>query len=178
MSKATGYSLWLVPERESATYCALAATIREIARQYGTPVFEPHITLIGGISGELEEVRQKTRRLAHMLSPYALQLGSIGSHGTYFQILFSRVTQSEDVKAAGQHARDLFEVEEGTYFPHCSFAYGNLSETDLKTLRESIEGEAALCNAAFTVQTVELWRTEGSVEEWHQVESFLLGATP
>lgn len=177
MSKATGYSLWLVPDRESAMYQLLAESIREIARQYGTPVFEPHVTLLGGISGELEEVRQKTRRLARMLSSYALQLGSIGSHGTYFQILFSRVTQSEDVMAAGRHARDLFEVGEGTYFPHCSFAYGNLSEADLKSLRASLESKTVLGGVTFTVQTVELWRTEGSVEEWHQVESFLLGAT-
>ncbi len=176
MSKATGYSLWLVPDRESDMYRLLNAAIQEIARHYGTPAFEPHVTLLGGIVGDSEEVRQKTRWLASNLVPYAVHLGTIGSHGTYFQILFSRVAQSEEVMAAGQRARDVFEIGESIYFPHCSFAYGDFSDEDLMSAKLSLESCNALCAATFTVNTIELWRTEGSVGEWYQVESFPFGA--
>ena len=55
--KATGYSVWLMPE-ESA-FKDLQKTIFDLADKYKTTSFDPHITIIGGVSGSEEGFLKK-----------------------------------------------------------------------------------------------------------------------
>lgn len=94
MSKASGYSLWFVPDVESDVHRKLSGCIEEIAKSYRTPNFVPHVTLLGGVCGREKDIRAKTENLASFLIPYEIDLGEIGSNGTYFQILFLKVRPS------------------------------------------------------------------------------------
>jgi len=49
MSKAKGYSLWLMPTEE--VYDGLNTIISQLSRKYSTQYFKPHVTLIGEILG-------------------------------------------------------------------------------------------------------------------------------
>lgn len=40
------YSIWLIPDGE--VYKTVSSIIQNIAKEYGGPLFEPHITLLGG----------------------------------------------------------------------------------------------------------------------------------
>jgi len=172
MSKATGYSLWLVPERDTETYVFLDQLIRNTAAQYRTSVFGPHVTLLGGVEGGEQDVCEKTRVLAGELSPYEIKLGEVGSNGTYFQILFSEIDQTHSVLNANALAQKVFGVDKGDYFPHLSLAYGDLSNEQVVTLQRVVAQGCAIAGTHFVAQRTELWYTEGAIEEWYRVETF------
>lgn len=174
MAKATGYSLWLVPERHSRTYDLLSRLIRNVAAHYQTPVFDPHVTLLGGIAGQEAELREKASVLVRKLSPYEMRLGEIDSNGTYFQILFSKVEQAPPVLNANAVAQVVFARNDGGYFPHLSLAYGDLSEKQVGILNRLALQRSPIKLSHFRVQDIELWRTEGAVKEWRQVATFSL----
>ena len=177
MSKATGYSLWLVPERKTETYRFLDQFIRDVAAQYQTPVFDPHATLLGGVDGDEKDMREKTQMLAEKLAPYEIQLGEVGSNGIYFQILFSRVEQTPSVLEANAVAQKVFGVDKGKYFPHLSLAYGDLSNEQVAALKQFIaQRYPPITGINFLVANVELWRSEGAVNKWHRVATFQLKA--
>lgn len=175
MSKATGYSLWLVPERDTETYELLDQLIRTVAAQYRTPVFDPHVTLLGGVEGTEQDMREKTRVLAEELTPYEIQLGEVGSNGIYFQILFSKIEQTRSVLNANTVAQEVFGVDKGKYFPHLSLAYGDLSNEQVATLQQFVGQRNPIAGTHFLAQSVELWRSEGTVEEWRKVAIFPFG---
>ena len=60
------YSIWLEPPAGSPTSVKSAAFIKsQAARMPGPPpVFDPHVTLVGGFEGTEEEVRNKSTQLA------------------------------------------------------------------------------------------------------------------
>ena len=51
----TRFHLWLMPT--GGTCERLAAIIRHLSQKHGGPLFEPHVTLLGGMEGEGEEIR-------------------------------------------------------------------------------------------------------------------------
>ena len=66
MSGAT-YHLWVKPS--GAVRDLLAQTIRELARELGGPVFEPHITLLGDLAGTEEEHIQRSQIATSAIAP-------------------------------------------------------------------------------------------------------------
>ena len=177
MSKSVGYSLWLVPDRSSSIYQGLTSVIAEIADRYSAPIFHPHVTLLGGLIG-LSQVVGGTRKLADMIMPLEIQLGDIRSHGTYFQLLFSKVERTEAVMCAYAKAQAIFGAGEGEYFPHLSLAYGDIPEADLDILLDLIPRQPGFSSSVgrkFVVSEIELWRTRGAVEDWRRVTTFPMG---
>lgn len=173
MSKASGYSLWLVPDIKSEVYRALAQCIADIAKEHQTPNFIPHATLLGGVDGNEESILDKTRKLAEMIAPYEIQLGEVGSNGIYFQILFSKVEQTEAVMRANIVAQKVFVVDKGKYFPHASLAYGDFSPETVAVLEQQlVEHRHLITGKKFLVRDIELWRTEGEVKDWYRVDTF------
>lgn len=175
MSKAMGYALGLVPERGTETYTFLDRLIRDVATQYQTPVFDPHVTLLSSVEGDEQDIREKTRILAASLEPFEVQLGEVGSNGTYFQILFSRIEQTSAVMSANTTAQKEFAVDRGTYFPHLSLAYGDLSNEQVGALQQFVAQGNQITGMHFLARGVELWRTEGVVEDWGRVALFPFG---
>lgn len=173
MSKASGYSLWLVPDTKSEVYRVLAQCISDIAKEYQTPNFVPHATLLGGVDGNEEDVRNKTRKLAEMIAPYEMELGEVGSNGIYFQILFSKVEQTEVVMRPNIVAQKVFGVEKGKYFPHASLTYGDFPLETVAVLQQQLRERChSITGKKFLVQDIELWRTEGEVKDWRKVATF------
>jgi len=175
MSKATGYSLWIVPEIESEAYEFLDKLIFSAATYYLTPVFKPHVTLLGGIEGKEQDMREKTRQLAEKLAPYEIQLSQVASNGTYFQILFSWIEQTPAVMNANAISQQLFAVDKGKYLPHLSLVYGDLSKEQVVALQQFVARGKDLAGIRFLAKSIELWHSEGSVEEWKKVVAFPLG---
>jgi 2'-5' RNA ligase len=172
MSKATGYSLWLVPNTQSELYAELARCINDMAEASGGPAFVPHATLLGGIEGDADAVLNKCARLAQILTPYEIELDELGSNGIYFQILFSRVHQTAPVMRANEHARHEFESQAG-YFPHLSLAYGDFAPEKVQELMRDIKSQhPGIIGSKFLVGEIELWSTEGTVQDWRKIQAF------
>ena len=170
--KGVGYSLWLVPERNSEEFHLLRKLIDKLAHRYRTPAFDPHVTLLGKIHDSKRDAVKKTRDIAAMLSPFEIALGKIGSNGAYFQMLFSEIEQTPALMAANVALQKMFGMNGKDFFPHLSLAYGNLSDARIAVLQKSAEQENPIAGMHFSVHAVELWHTDGAVEDWQKVGEF------
>jgi len=157
----------------------LRREIEALAAQSAGDVFDPHVTLIGSLAGEPAGLVGRTRAIAASLAPFDVALGAVVARPAdpnRYRRLFSAVVPSPPVLAANTASRASFAVEDGdVYEPHLSLAYADVDAEAFAGLKDTAD-RAGIAGLTFTVDRLELWRTEGAVPGWRLVESFRLGA--
>jgi hypothetical protein len=175
-SSFIGHSLWMCPS--GAAKEAYSSIISEISFELGGTVrFTPHITLVAAMMTGAEDVVERTKILAAELVPYKFELDQILQRDAYFQCVFAKMNQSEEVMAANAVAKEFFPERKTDldYVPHLSLVYGDfdLAEKEsliIPELRRKV-AEKARHTTSFTVDAIEVWSTQGDVKDWYLVES-------
>jgi len=158
---AAGISLWLVPD--GAAYELLAARIRTLAASHGGPVFPPHVTLLGGLSDEHEQVVASARRLVGSMAALRVRLMSAMVRDEYFRRLVLEAEPTPPLVEARAEALRALEVAARPYEPHLSLLYGWADVT---------EADAGVdLPLVLTCRRLAVWRTEGIVERWRPLGS-------
>lgn len=170
-SSFSGLSLWMCPKGFAEE--SFGEIIRESAKQFGTSDFIPHVTLLGALEGN--HLLQKTRELGRRISPYELQVENVSEGNAYFQSIFMKMKTTPQVMQANAIARQIFGDRSSNtdYMPHLSLVYGDFETDEKKKMVEFIEQKMKKANAptSFLVDSIQIWSTEGNVEDWHMVES-------
>jgi len=166
------YALWLMPEGEARE--RLSALIRELSERHGTPAFEPHITLLGGLMPPVEEMIAGSRKLALALRPFAVEFGAVGFLDDYWRCLFIRVRETGEVMGAGWKAREIFgRADDPPFMPHLSLMYCNMRASRKRKIISSI-GER-IPAAGFVAASLHVYSTEGEPALWSEVEEISFG---
>lgn len=153
-------------------YQILAQAILRLNRLYGTPTFEPHVTLIGSIAEPEEEVIAKTLRLSTLVPPFEIRLGKVDYLAEYFKCLFLRVEGTAEVIKASQEAWRAFDRPcETGYMSHLSLMYGRLGPGVKQTIIPHLQDCSQL---GFDVRSIHLFSTGGEPENWHRIKEFQL----
>lgn len=166
--KGAGFSLWIVPEGEVRR--RLAALIAELARRFGGPVFDPHVTLLAGLPGPAASVIARAEDVMRVSNTFPVRFIGPELGDCYFRSLYLRVAPSPELLALHGAARDAFgRTEEPPFFPHLSVLYGAPPlPAEMDEVRPAVPD-------GFEARTVDLCSTEGEVERWHRVRRFRLG---
>ncbi|CAM9304264.1 unnamed protein product [Phaeothamnion confervicola] len=162
-----GHSLWLCPSPNSDLFTNL---IQEIATACKTPVFPPHVTLLAGASLPEGQLLDRCRGLAAKLQPATLKVTEVASKDLYFQCVFALLAKDESLLSWRRLASEAFEEQEcdlNAFMPHLSLAYGDIDDATKRQIRADVEG--AVIGCSFEVEALEVWCTQGRVEEWRQV---------
>jgi 2'-5' RNA ligase len=148
----------------------LAGMILDLSRQYGTPVFEPHVTLVGGIAAPAREVTSKMRDLARRIPPFTVRLAAVDGLEEYFRCLFVRLAPTRPIMLANEAAREVFHLEgQPAFMPHLSLLYGSLPPSVKERIIASLGRRFEL---VFKVTCLHLYRTQGAPQTWRAVESW------
>jgi hypothetical protein len=163
----TGFSLWMVPGGEVRR--RLAALVAALARRFGGPIFEPHVTLLAALPGPLDHVVARASRVVGSSKAFSLRFAGPEAGDTYFRSLYLRVEPSPELLAVHEAALDAFgRREEPPLFPHLSLMYGPPSpQAVVEEVRPSVPD-------GFEARSVEVYATEGEVEGWHRVRRLRL----
>jgi 2'-5' RNA ligase len=165
-----GYALWLMPAEPM--FNLLAGEIARLSREYVTPQFDPHVTLLGGITLPEEDTLARSAALAGSMKPFQVELGEIGYLDEYFRSLFIRVVLSDAIIKARQSACEVFgHGDKPPYMPHVSLVYGKL---ELETKKRIVTGLGWLSDEAFDVRSIGVYRVNGPLADWKYVERFEL----
>ena len=168
------FSLWLMPTGDA--YHALANLIFDLSKEYSSPRFAPHVTLLGELHGSEEEIRSRTSRLSANLKPYAIDLTRIEYLDEYSRSLFIRVEETEQVMQTNLRARSIFDRQRGPkYMPHLSILYGNFASTTKDEVIEKIGREFRL---SFEVKSLHLVETSTRPENWFTAKEFPFESNP
>lgn len=170
-SRTEGYHIFLEPD--GALRERLQSCIEDLAREFGGPVFSPHVTLAARIPADAP-VREVTAALAAETRPFDLRFGLLAMEDAYFRALYIQMEDIEELKALHAKTFAAFGMTPtSTYVPHTSLVYGNLSQQAKEAVLPTIvypEGEV------FPVRSLALYETPGETETWRKIEEFpLLG---
>lgn len=170
-TSVTRRSLWLMPP--AGVRARLVALIRDLGARYGTPVFEPHITLLGGIGAEEKDIAVRSARLAAATPPLPLRLTTVDQRAEYFQCLFVHVAGTDALARASALARTLFERTRDTeYLPHLSLMYGELDPAAKAAIVAEI---GARLDLEFVANRLALYATGDRLQDWRPIRNFTLG---
>jgi 2'-5' RNA ligase len=171
---ATGISLWLEPEGPSRA--RFATLIRRLAVELGTPAFEPHVTLLGGLPLRESEVVERVARLAARLAPLEVRLTRAGVGSDYFRFLYFEAAMSRELVAAHAAARGAFELADARYEPHLSLAYAAPAGHSPEKLLQRVQGRRW---GRFRATSLTVVRTVGTPAEWRVLKRLpLAGSAP
>jgi 2'-5' RNA ligase len=162
-----GYALWLTPGEPLFSH--LAREVSRLSRELSTPRFEPHVTLLGGITLPEEKVLAHSVFLARILKPIRIELGDIGYLDEYFRCLFVTVLPGPSISEAHRVACGIFACQGAPYMPHVSLVYGKLQ---VEVKQRIATGLVSLTGHSFSVCKLTLYRVSGPVRQWKCIKAF------
>lgn len=205
-----GYSLWLAPAStgvacedgatllpREALEAAVASGVAADATGTAT-VYPPHATLLGGFSGDSEEVlKAKTAALAASIgAPLQVPAAGVQTQELFFQCVYVLCRATPALAAANAAAQAAFGVIKPGYMPHVSLVYGRTSSLggadEKAALATRLAADLGLpflgprepsasdddsdgSNKCICFKELQLWDTNGAAQEWRCVASFPLG---
>jgi 2'-5' RNA ligase len=163
------YALWLMPSGK--VYVQLTKIITELASEFSAPCFDPHVTLLGGITGEKVKIVRQCEQLADSLSPFDIHFTDLGRGDDYYRRLFIQIAQSPALLQANGRAREVFDHSgHPDYRPHVSLLYSN-RPAELKG-RITANGLGAK-NRKCSVDRFFLIDLAGEPQNWTRIGDFL-----
>ena len=166
MSEST-YSLWLEPNGDVAY--KLQERIKKLSRKYQTPIFPPHVTLLGSLQASQTELVSLTNTLASSLHPFDLTLTKGGYLDRFYQSLFIHIDKTNKLKEARSLACQLFDQSDADgYMPHLSLLYGELSRNEKERILNIMGREFHI---SFSAKSIVLMQTEGQPEQWKKIHA-------
>jgi 2'-5' RNA ligase len=164
------YSLWLIPEGETCRQ--FADIIERLSERFGTPTFDPHVTLLGGLLGPEQELVTRISQIVRSMRPIPIQTTTLHSQADYFRQFFVQVEKSRPLMETRGRVKVLAgSRRERPYSPHVSFMYGDVPYQDRETLLMEMGGELV---TEFDTKTLHVVDTTGTPEKWRRVAEFTL----
>jgi hypothetical protein len=166
-----GLALWLLPEPRA--FARLSSVITEIARAEGSPRFEPHVTLLSGITLESAAVIERARTLAAVFTPMDVLLACASQRPEFFQALFLDVEGGDLDGGRRRAAAAMGMTPTAEYRPHLSLLYGDRPATIKDAILDRIGRD---WNEPCLLDRLAIVRPEGPPESWTRAATFALGA--
>ena len=168
-----GFSLWMLPPADVGD--RFRSLIADLSRRMGTPAFEPHLTLAGGIDAPTERTAAaRVAPLAACLPPLPIRLMDVGTTGDYYRCLFIHAERTPLLQRAYHEACDVLALAPGDFMPHLSLIYGDLGAADKARIVADI---GARFDLTFTVERLALYSTAGPPPAWRRVAELALIGT-
>jgi 2'-5' RNA ligase len=164
------YSLWLMPEGQEQK--EFTDIITRLSERFGTPTFEPHVTLLGGLHGEERAIVSRISDIVRTMRPVLIRTSTLHSQEDYFRQLFVQVEKTRPLMETRARVKVLTGGRrERPYSPHVSFMYGNVRYQDRETLLMEMGGEIV---SEFETKTLHVVDTAGTPDCWRRVAAFPL----
>ena len=162
-------AFWLLPAAPARQF--FRSLIVELAARFDAPVFEPHLTLLGGIANHeralraLREVSVKTR--------CELRIEGVHFSERFTQTLFVRFYLSDELRRLSRVFAQALDLESGDDFdPHVSLLYKDMPVADKKELAGwiKISFEQASFEGLKLIAHPPTITTRADVEAWREID--------
>lgn len=158
-----GLSLWLLPAPMDTR--RLKRFMVKIRRNYPTPSFAPHLTVLGQVKAKVARVRKVSRELAAEYSSCRLSFPLIRCSSRYFRAacLTGPRKSFGNVEAVRRRALHKLGLKSGNFSPHLSVYYGHLKRRERHGIVSIFSGELPVVIGFDRLAVV---RTQGDVTKW------------
>ncbi|KAI8801533.1 RNA ligase/cyclic nucleotide phosphodiesterase [Cladochytrium replicatum] len=168
-----GYSLWLC-SADAALQAYLRSVVDALADEYNSPKWDPHITLIGSVALDPEELLERLSTLSSSRS-LSVTLPNVAIKDLYFQCVMAKVEETWELMELNRKARDLFgKTGDPSFWPHMSLVYGHFGEDEKRAMAKRIEENWDVVGRTVRIDRIQVWNTNGKPESWTKVGEVLL----
>ncbi len=123
------HSIWLMPCAEHER--RFSEVVQDLARRFGSPVFQPHLTLVEDMPRTCEELEPLLARVAEGAASFEAGVETVEGSPLYYRSLYARFPVVAPLKAMKIKAVEGFGVGSiETFVPHISLAYGVQESSD------------------------------------------------
>ena len=161
------YSIWLMPDNIATE--RFQKVIASLSETHQSPIFTPHITLLSGMQEVNDLHFYKISVLAALTQVFDVLVGEWSSTNLYFRALFLHTKPSELLNKLQSEVAAIFSEVEYEFNPHLSLLYADLKEDDT-----SVDVSKEVFANMFQAVSIAVVQTEGEVEDWKIVDSFVL----
>ncbi len=169
MDLANSYYLWLMPQKEM--YDEFQKIIQDLSEAYGTPAFEPHVTLVSGFSGNEDHLVKKTDAFARGKHSFSVTMEGIDYTHGFLTALFLNIQNTLKIDQFNTQARKhLKPFGQGPYHPHLSLLYGDITSQEKKRIIASLN----LLPRTITLDKLKLVQGHSNVTQWRVIREWSL----
>jgi len=164
MDLLNSYYLWLMPQKE--TVDQLQKIIQGLSEAYGTPVFEPHVTLISGLSGNEDALVKKIDAFTLGKRKFSVTTKGIDYARGFFTALFLNIQNTPEIDQLNTQVREYLKpFGQGPYHPHLSLLYGDITSQE----KERIIAGLNLAGQTITLDKLKLVKGHSDVAQWQVI---------
>ena len=163
-----GYSLWLMPDPLSPN--KLGHIIKKLSQTYASPAFKPHMTLLGSIQMDKNEVIRRTSILSGKMRKMRVHALRASEGPSYFKSIFIEMEPAKELSRYYSVACEIFSIRAGKFNPHISLLYGRLAAREREKAINLIDYRTRL----ISFNRLCAFNTSGKVESWKKIASFAL----
>lgn len=150
----------------------LQALIQKLANQHSSPVFKPHVTLVGNIystDADIGTQKRKVEELASEVGKFTISMTGYGFMDEEYRCLYL-LASSPRLSKVFERASIQFPQVNDEHFskmPHLSLLYGHYSVDE----KREIIASNPLLPVTFEIGSLDLFATSGSANDWHEIFS-------
>jgi len=163
------YSIWFMPQ--GSVQDQLKNVIHSFNTDFGSPIFEPHVTLVSSFLGNKKDLLQKTENISKEIKPFVIFFDGIAYLPENFRALFLKVNFSLKLKTSRNIACENLRWKDMGYLPHLSLAYGNYSVK----VKEKMVSTLDSLPAHFLANKIFLAHNDEILLKWTIIQGFELG---
>jgi len=160
------HSIWLRPARDDLEF--LSKVVADLSQCFGSPVFEPHATLVPDMKLSAEELLPQVASLAIGRKPVDVAIKDVAASEAYFRSFYAEL---EKVPELMRLKRDSLEISDAASFesfmPHVSLAYGvddtELKQSEIKRLADALSGRKLRFDRLVIVSS----SSDTPISDWH-----------
>jgi len=170
VSESPRLSLWaLLSAHDSNIYRAYT---KQLVGGGWVGTFEPHVTLLESLTGEVVE-RKAFEATAAATLPFSIELTGLATTAAYFRCVVAVVSPRDGIVSLRSELVRRLGRDSSDYWPHLSLVYGELGDVAREQLAS---GVAAKFPAVATIDKICLVDTAGELApEWPVLATWQLG---
>lgn len=170
-----GYSLWLLPTRNSVIATSLISTVKSLGCS-----FAPHVTLVSKIplSQSVERIQSSLENYLANHSLPDVQINQLCTGPEFYKRIFLRCEKSDSLLSLVRFSKETFlDNDENTndwlkkYDPHISLIYAEEKDCNDQELISRID-TSILFGQTWQGGRIQLVDTTGKLSEWKTVCDF------
>jgi hypothetical protein len=135
---AAGASIWLMPAEPDAGL--LRGIVGELSARFGTPLFEPHLTLAGDLHASWGAYLPLLDDLAKSCAAFSQPIQGIELTEAYFRAFYAGFTRSAELDTLKQICVAQAGGTADGFTPHISLLYGKVEQAEKMAVAKDIEG--------------------------------------
>jgi 2'-5' RNA ligase len=165
---------WLIPAGPAHSF--FQRLIKDLARRYDAPFFEPHVTIYVG-ANDANAAEKALSKAAREWQTINLKALGTNHSGEFIKTLFVQFAMNRELRQLHQTIRDAAQdMSDYELNPHLSLLYKNMLATARRELADSIKVPVSevVFDSLKAVRCISPTRSRADVEAWRVVATWEL----